>query len=153
MPQLLLQISLAENAGAGVTPAGTLKNFLLGRLGQIEVQRRFKEWRRDRYGRAAIPDELWSAAIPPACKNGVNRTATTLHLDDRKLKRSMVEAGAIVGKPVSPTFVEPMAPRDGTLAESTIEFGKPAWQGANPIKWRLVAELADLGRALWDAVT
>jgi hypothetical protein len=44
------------------------------------VQARFEEWRRDRHGRAAIPDELWWAAIELACKDGVNRTAAALHL-------------------------------------------------------------------------
>ena len=41
------------------------------RLTVEEVQARFEEWRRDRHGRAAIPDELWAAAIELACKDGV----------------------------------------------------------------------------------
>ena len=69
-----------------------------------EVQARFEEWRQDRHGRAAIPDELWPAAVELACKDGVNRTAAALHLDGGKLKRRMVEAGAIAQKPVSPAF-------------------------------------------------
>ena len=118
-----------------------------------EVQARFEEWRRVRQGRAAIPDELWSAAIELACKDGVNRTAAALHLDGGKLKRRMVEAGAIVEKPVPPAFVELMAPGGGGLVEYTIELEGQHSKLRIHCKGATVAELADLGRALWDAAT
>jgi hypothetical protein len=118
-----------------------------------EVQAGFEKWRRDRQGRAAIPDELWSAAIELACKDGVNRTAAALHLDGGKLKRRMVEAGAIVQKPVSSAFVELMAPRGGGPAEYTIELEGERSKLRIHCKGATAAELADLGRALWDAAT
>ena len=118
-----------------------------------EVQARFEEWRQDRHGRAVIPDELWSAAIGLACKDGVNRTAAALHLDGGKLKRRMVEAGAIAQKPVSPAFVELMAPRGGRLAEYRIELEGEHGKLRIQCKSATVAELADLARALWDAAT
>ena len=55
-----------------------------------EVRARFEEWRKNRQGKSAIPDELWSAAVQLARKDGVNRTAAELHLDGGKLKRLMV---------------------------------------------------------------
>jgi hypothetical protein len=94
---------------------------------------------------------LWSAAIELACKDGVNRTAAALHLDGGKLKRRMVEAGAIVQKPVSPAFVELMAPRGGGPAEYTIELEGQHSKLRILCKGATVEDLADLGRALWDA--
>jgi hypothetical protein len=95
---------------------------------------------------------LWSAAIELACKDGVNRTAAALHLDGGKLKRRMVEAGAIVQKPVSSAFVELMA-HGGGLAEYTIELEGQRGKLRIHCKGATVADLADLGRALWDAAT
>jgi hypothetical protein len=46
-----------------------------------EVRIRFDEWRQNRRGKARIPDELWSAAMELAGREGVNRTAAELHLD------------------------------------------------------------------------
>jgi hypothetical protein len=42
----------------------------------------------------AVPDELWSAAVEVARKDGVNRTATRLRLEWNELKRRMAVAGA-----------------------------------------------------------
>jgi hypothetical protein len=52
---------------------------------------------------------LWSAAIDLAHQNGVNQTASELHLDGGKLKRLM-EAKATPGK-LAQTFVELLTPR------------------------------------------
>ena len=54
-----------------------------------QVQARFQQWRRQKQGRAAIPDELWAAAIALARRDGVNRTAAALRLDGSKLKGQM----------------------------------------------------------------
>ena len=54
-----------------------------------EVRARFEEWRKNRQGKSPIPDELWSAAVQLARKDGINRTAAELHLDGGKLKRLM----------------------------------------------------------------
>ena len=58
------------------------------------LQARFARWRRNRQGRTAIPDELWSAASEFARRKGVNRIAAALHLDGGKLKRRMAAGQA-----------------------------------------------------------
>ena len=57
------------------------------------VQRRFEQWRRERKGRARIPESLWKAAVKMTETYGVNRTATALRLDYYTLKKR-VEAKA-----------------------------------------------------------
>jgi hypothetical protein len=46
-----------------------------------EVVSRFEQWRQTRQGKARIPDDLWSAPIEVARRDGVTRTAAALHLD------------------------------------------------------------------------
>jgi hypothetical protein len=65
----------------------------------------------------------------------------------------MVEAGAIVQKPASPAFVELMALRGSGLAEYTIELEGQRGKLRIHCKGATVADLADLGRALWDEAT
>ena len=60
-----------------------------------EVRARLEEWRRNRQGRAAIPEELWSSAIEVARRDGVGHTATALRLDYGKLKRLMLAADGV----------------------------------------------------------
>ena len=86
-----------------------------------EVRGRFEHWRRNRQGKAAIPNELWSAAIALARKNGVNRTAAELRLDGGKLKRLMVAAGVAAMKCAPASFVELIAPQ-ASLGECMIEL-------------------------------
>ncbi|MGI8990875.1 MAG: hypothetical protein ACR2I2_15015, partial [Bryobacteraceae bacterium] len=75
-----------------------------------EGRARFEHWRQNRKGKAAIPDELWSAAMALARNNGVNRTASALRVDGSKLKRLMVAAGTVPEKKAPPSFVELVAP-------------------------------------------
>jgi hypothetical protein len=49
--------------------------------GVDEVRTRFEEWRQTRMGKARIPNELWSAAIAVARRDGINQTAAALRLD------------------------------------------------------------------------
>ena len=58
-----------------------------------EARSRFEQWRRTRRGKTPIPDELWSAAIAVARRDGVNPTAVALRLDGGKLKRRMAASG------------------------------------------------------------
>jgi hypothetical protein len=51
-----------------------------------EVGTRFENWRQSRQGKASIPDELWSAAVEIARKEGLNRTSTRLHVEWNQLK-------------------------------------------------------------------
>src|SRR5580704_12730843 len=82
-----------------------------------EVRTRFENWRQNRHGKARIPDELWSAAIEMARRDGVNPTAAALHLDGGKLKRLMVAADHATGKASPPKFLELVAPHAVGLPE------------------------------------
>jgi len=112
------------------------------------LQTRFEQWRQNRQGRAAIPDELWAAAVEVARSNGVNRTAAALHLDGGKLKRRMVAAGVNAGKKPTPAFVELITPQLAALPECTIEL--EGRRSRIRIHWKGVraADLAELSRAL-----
>jgi hypothetical protein len=117
-----------------------------------EVRTRFENWRQSRRGKPRIPEELWSAAIEVARRDGVNPTAAALHLDGGKLKRRMVAADSVPGKAMPPTFVELMAPTVDQR-ECTIELeGRKStlrihWKGATP------ADVTALSRALWDVAS
>ena len=117
-----------------------------------EVRTRFENWRQNRRGKQAIPEELWSAAIEVARQEGVNATAATLHLDGGKLKRRMAAGDSVPGKTMPPTFVELMAPAVD-LRECTIELeGRKSklrihWKGATP------ADVTALSRALWEVAS
>ena len=117
-----------------------------------EVRARFENWRQNRRGKQPIPEELWSAAIEVARRDGVNPTAAALHLDGGKLKRRMVAADSESSQAMPPTFVELMAPTVD-LRECTIELeGRKSklrihWKGAT------AADVATLSRALWDVAS
>jgi len=87
-----------------------------------EVRARLEEWRRSRQKGAAIPDELWSAAIEVARRGGVTRTATALHLDGGKLKRLMMAADGVEKKTTAPSFMELIAPAAAAVAQCAIEM-------------------------------
>ena len=119
-----------------------------------EARSRFEQWRRTRQGKTPIPDELWSAAIAVARREGVNPTAVALRLDGGKLKRRMSAAGRSSRKAPPAAFVELLAPGEAHssahLPEYTLEL-----EGRNG-KLRIyfqattAAELAVLSRSLWD---
>ena len=118
-----------------------------------EVRTRFEYWRQNRKGKARIPDELWSAAVEVARRDGVNQTATVLHLDGGKLKRRMMETGSVTDKTSAPAFVEMVVPHAAAPSECTIEL--EGRKGKLRIHWTgaTAAELAGLSRALWDAAS
>ena len=118
-----------------------------------KVHARFEDWRRNRKGRAAIPDELWLAAIEVARRDGVNRTAAALHLDGGKLKRRMVEADSASVEAGPPAFVELLSTHSTGQPECIIELEgrnrklRIHWNGAT------AADLAVLSRALWEVTS
>jgi len=126
-----------------------------GRRSQVsgfdEVRARFEQWRQTRYGKTRIPEELWSAAVDVARRNGCNRTAAALHLDGGKLRKQMLAAGVVSKKPAPPAFLELIPPEASGVAEYTIELeGRGSTlrihcKGATPMA------LAELSRALWSA--
>ena len=114
-----------------------------------EVRGRFDHWRRNRQGKDAIPNELWSAAIALARKNGVNRTAVDLRLDGGKLKRLMVAAGAAPMKCAPASFVELIAP-EASLGECRIELEGRRGKIRIQFKGSGTTDLAELTRKFWD---
>jgi hypothetical protein len=118
-----------------------------------EVRTRFASWRQTRKGKARIPDELWSAAVEVARRDGVNQTAVALHLDGGKLKRRMMAIGPVPDRGMSPAFVEVMVPHAVVASECTIEL--EGRSGKLRIHWKgaTAADLAGLSRALWDAAS
>ena len=117
-----------------------------------EVRTRFENWRQSRRGKARIPEELWSAAMELARRDGVNQTATALRLDGGKLRRRMVAAESVSGK-AAPTLVEMMVPPAVGRPECTIEL--EGRNGKLRIHWKgaTAADLAGLSRALWDVAS
>jgi hypothetical protein len=110
-------------------------------------------WRQTRKGKARIPDELWSAAVEVARRDGINQTATALHLDGGKLKRRMMAARSAPDHTMPPVFVEMMVPQAVGASECTIEL--EGRNGKLRIHWKgaTAADLAGLSRALWDAAS
>jgi hypothetical protein len=87
-----------------------------------EVGARLEEWRQSRQKGAAIPDELWSAAIELARRDGLGRTATALRLDYGKLKRLTMAAPGVEKKLAWPAFMELIAPEAAAVAQCAIEM-------------------------------
>ena len=122
-------------------------------VGSIEqVRARFGQWRQTRQGKARIPDELWSAAVTVAQRDGCNRTAAALGLDGGKLRKQMAAAGAVPKRAAPPVFLELAAP-EASAAEYTIEL-----EGRNGTlrihcKGVTATQLAELSRSLWSAAS
>ena len=117
-----------------------------------ELRTRFEQWRQTRQGKARIPDELWSAAVTLAQRDGCNRTAAALGLDGGKLRKQMAAAGAVPKRAAPPVFLELMAPQ-ANVAEYTIEL-----EGRNGTlrihcKGVTATQLAELSRSLWSAAS
>ncbi len=87
-----------------------------------EAKARFEEWRRNRKGKASIPDELWASAVEVARREGVSRTSTELRVEWNHLKRRITAASVATPKAVPPAFVELMAPDRPSLPECTLEL-------------------------------
>ena len=121
------------------------------KLTMEEAGVRFENWRRTRQGKTAIPDELWSAAVEVARKDGLSRTATLLHLEWNELKRRMAAAGTVSRQPAPPAFMELIAPRTESRQECTVEMEGRRGKLRIHLQGITAADLAGLSRALWDA--
>jgi hypothetical protein len=115
-----------------------------------EVRARCEQWRQTRQGKSRIPDELWSAAVAVARRDGVNRTAAALHLDGGKLKRHRAASELVSRKAVPPGFVELMTSGSAGLAEYTLELEGGSGKLRIRSKGATAADMAALSRALWD---
>lgn len=122
-----------------------------GSLTVDQVLTRFGQWRQDRPGKARIPDELWTAAMEVARREGVNRTAAVLHLDGGKLKRRMVAANMVSERAMPPAFVELFAPQTGAVPEYTVELEGRRAKLRIHLKGATASDLTSLSRTLWDA--
>ena len=118
-----------------------------------EVKARFDEWRRNRKGKAAIPDELWATAAEVARTEGVSRTSTELSVEWNHLKRRMAAAPGASSKPALPRFVELVAPRGESLAECVIELEGRHAKLRIQLKDASASYLATLSRQLWEAAS
>jgi hypothetical protein len=118
-----------------------------------EVKARFEEWRRNRKGKAPIPDELWAAAVEVAGKHGVSRTSTELRVEWNHLKRRMAAASGTLAKPALPRFVELVAPRGDSLPECVIELEGRHAKLRIQLKDASASYLATLSRELWESAS
>ena len=119
-----------------------------------ETRSRFEQWRRTRQRKTPIPEELWSAAIAVARRDGVNPTAIALRLDGGKLKRRMAAAGRSSRKAPPAAFVELLAPSQAhagaPLPEYTLELEGRHAKLRIHCQATTAEELAVLSRSLWD---
>lgn len=118
-----------------------------------EVKARFDEWRRNRKGKAPIPDELWSAAVDVARREGVSRTSTELRVEWNHLKRRMAAVAGTSSKPSPPRFVELVAPREEALHECVIEVEGHRRKLRIQLKGASASYLATLSRELWESAS
>ena len=118
-----------------------------------EVKARFEEWRRNRKGKAPIPDELWAAAAEVARTEGVSRTSTELSVEWNHLKRRMAAASEASPKPAPARFVELVRPRAASLPECTIELEGRRGKLRIQLKNIPASYLATLSRELWESAS
>ena len=118
-----------------------------------EVKARFDEWRRNRKGRAPIPDELWALAADVARTEGVSRASTELRVEWNHLKRRMAVSSGRSSRPALPRFVELVAPRGESLPECVIELEGRRAKLRIQLKDASASYLATLSRELWESVS
>jgi hypothetical protein len=118
-----------------------------------EAKARFEEWRQNRQGKAAIPDELWATAVEVARKEGVSRTSTELRVEWNHLKRRMAAASGASRRTAPPAFVELVAPATPLLAECMIELEGRRGKLRICVKGAPASYLATLSRELWESAS
>ena len=117
-----------------------------------KVYRRLERWRRQRTGRARIPEALWAAAGELAREHGVNPVSRVLGLEFNHLKR-IAESGRLIVRKrrVMPAFVELIAPQTAVAPTCIIEL--EGQRGTLRIEWKgTTAELATFSRGLWEMI-
>ena len=117
-----------------------------------KVYRRLERWRRQRTGRARIPEALWAAAGELAREHGVNQVSRVLRLEFNHLKR-IAEPGrpTVRERRVMPAFVELIAPQTAVASMCIIEL--EGQRGTMRIEWKgTTAELTTFSRGLWEMI-
>ena len=122
-------------------------------VGLEETKARFEEWRRNRKGKASIPNELWAAAVEVARREGVSRTSTELRVEWNHLKRRIAAASGASPKPVPPVFVELVAPRPQSHPECPIELEGLRGRLRIQLKNASASYLATLSRELLESAS
>ena len=117
-----------------------------------KVHRRLERWRRQRTGRARIPEALWAAAGELAREHGVNQVSRVLGLEFNHLKRIAEPGGPTVRKRrAMPAFVELITRQAAVAPTCIIEL--EGQRGTMRIEWKgTTAELATFGRGLWEMI-
>jgi hypothetical protein len=116
-----------------------------------EAKVRFEEWRRNRPGKAPIPDELWAIAVGVARKEGLNRASTGLRVEWNQLKRRMAGAPQTSPKSAPPAFVELVGPLAQSLPECTVELEGRCGRLRIQLKNASAAYLATLSHNLLES--
>jgi hypothetical protein len=117
-----------------------------------KVYRRLERWRRQRTGRARIPEALWTAAGELAREHGVNQVSRVLGLEFNHLKR-LAEAGrpSVRQRRAMPAFVELIAPQTAFAPTCIIEL--EGQRGTLRIEWKgTTTDLATFSRGLWEMI-
>ena len=118
-----------------------------------EAKGRFEEWRRNRKGKASIPNELWAAAVEVARREGVSRTSTELRVEWNHLKRRMAAASRTARRTAPPAFMELVAPAAQLLPECMIELEGRRGSLRICVKGAPASYLAALSRELWESAS
>jgi hypothetical protein len=93
-----------------------------------ELRRRFQVWRKNKaHPRAAIPEELWEAAVGAAGEHGLGQVSRALRLDYRGLKDRMssCRSDQAVSEP-EPAFVRLEANPLFAEARWVVELEEPS---------------------------
>jgi len=115
-----------------------------------EVHQRLQRWRSERKGRERIPEALWAAAGELAREHGVNQVSRALHLEFKHLKRVTEARVPNDRKQVKSAFIELIAPPTSTGRECVLELEGPHGKLRIELKDLATAEVAVIGRALWE---
>jgi hypothetical protein len=83
-------------------PNGTALSVIPQSPGLQQLQRELAEWRQNRTGGAAMPAELWAAAVELARQHGLGPTSKALRVDYGALRKRLQSAES----PTGPRFVE-----------------------------------------------
>ena len=132
---------------------GTSKRRLPARL--EGVRRRFEDWRRSRKGLSHIPGPLWAAAVKAAGTSGISRTAQTLRVNYKALKKRVEQQAAAASiaseENAGASFLELTPPMRVGSCQCTLEL-----ESAAGAKMRVhlqgveTPDLAALVRSFWD---
>jgi len=115
-----------------------------------KVYRDLQRWRSERKGRERIPEALWTAAGELAREHGVNQVSQVLHLEFNHLKR-VAEAGGANGRTrPAPAFVELIAPQTSAERGCVLQLEGRRGKLRIELKGMAAAEVADIGRSLWE---